>query len=251
MDPQPPSAPPPWPPPVASTPPRADVANDPWTPEPAATPYQGVPRRRWPVASLVIVALLLAMGGVALGAASSTASAASTAAQLEASGNFAQSIAVDEVIEGRTGPLFILDTSAASAASAAEEHTLMAWAKSLGRKGQVDEAVVLYRSVTDRSLRPEAMAALATLLYASSTGDAAHQAYPAAIARLEEIIALAPGTANGAQAQQQLPIDQDGEARVLIAAGHAADAVTLLDQVVDEGSAAATNTAESLYPAAL
>ncbi len=251
MDPQPPSAPPPWPPPGAPTPPRLDASNDPWTPEPAAISYQAAPKRRWPVASLVIAVLLTAMAGVALGAASSTASAAATATQLEAAGDFAGAIAVDQVIEGRTGPLFILDTSAASAASAAEEHTLMSWAKSLGRKGQVDEAVVLYRSVTDRSLRREATAALAALLYASSTSDAAHQAYPAAITRLEEIIALAPNTATGAEAQVQLPIDQAGEARVLVAAGHATDAVTLLDQVVDEGSAAATKTAESLYPAAL
>ncbi len=182
MDPQPPSAPPPWPPPLAPTQPRLDASN-PWTPEPAVRSYQPAPRRRWPVASLVIAALLLAMAGVALGAAGSTASAASTAAQLEAAGDFAAAIAVDEVIEGRTGPLFILDTSAASTATAAEEHTLMAWARFLGRKGEVDEAVVLYRSVTDRSLRPEATAALATLLYSSSTSDAAHQAYPAAIAR--------------------------------------------------------------------
>ena len=191
------------------------------------------------------------MAGVVLGAAGSTASAASQAAQFEAAGNFAAAIAVDQVIEGRTGPLYVLDASAATSASNAEEQTLLAWAKALGRKGRVDEAVVLYRSVSDRSLRPKATAALASLLYTSSMTDAAHAAYPAAIARLEEIIALAPGTAAGAQAQQQLPIDQAGEARVLIGAGHATDAVALLDQVVDEGSAPATKTAASLYPAAL
>jgi tetratricopeptide (TPR) repeat protein len=208
-------------------------------------------RRRWPVASLVIAVLLVAMGGVALGAAGSTASAASKAAQLEAAGHFAAAIALDQVIEGRTGPLFILDTSAAATAAAAEEQTLLAWARSLGRHGQIDEAVVLYRSVSEASLRPTATAALATLLYTSSTSDAAHGAYPAAIARLEQIIALAPNTATGSQAQQQLPIDQAGEARVLIASGHAADAVTLLDVVVGEGSAPATKAAASLYPAAL
>lgn len=203
------------------------------------------------MAVLVIAVLLVAMAGVALGAGASTASAASKAAQLEAAGDFAAAIAVDEVIEGRSGPLFILDSSAASAASVAGEQTLLAWAKALGREGRVDEAVVLYRSVSERSLRPAATAALAALLYASSTSDAAHAAYPAAIARLEEIIALAPGTATGMQALRQLPIDRAGEARVLIASGHAADALTILDEVVDEGSAAATATAVSLYPAAL
>jgi tetratricopeptide (TPR) repeat protein len=214
------------------------------SPEPAQ-------KRRWPVAALVIAVLLVAMGGVALGAAGATTSAASKAAQLEASGNFAGAIAVDQVIEGRTGPLFVLDLGAASAASTAEEQTLMAWAKALGRKGQIDEAVELYRSVSDRTLRPDAMDALAELLYSASMTDVAHNAYPAAIARLEEIVALAPNTPAGAEAQQQLPVDQAGEARVLIASGHAADAVALLDQVVDEGSAPASKTAASLYPAAL
>lgn len=203
------------------------------------------------MASLVIAVLLVAMGGVALGAAGSTVSATSKAAQLEAAGDFAASIAIDEVIQGRTGPLFILDSSAATGAATAEEQTLMAWAKSLGRSGQIDEAVVLYRSVSAGALRSKATAALAALLYTASTSDAAHGAYPAAIARLEEIIALAPQTATGAQVQRQLPIDQAGEARTLIASGHAADAVTLLDQVVGEGSAQATQTAASLYPAAL
>jgi tetratricopeptide (TPR) repeat protein len=191
------------------------------------------------------------MAGVALGAAGSTAAAASTAAQLEAAGDFASAIAIDQVIEGRTGPFLILDASAASKASEAEEQTLLAWAKALGREGRVDEAVVLYRSVSVLSLRPKATAALASLLYASSMSDVAHAAYPAAITRLEQIIALAPGTASGSLAQRQLPIEQTGEARVLIASGYAADAVTLLDQVVGEGSTAATATAASLYPAAL
>jgi tetratricopeptide (TPR) repeat protein len=242
MDPHPPSAPPPWPPPQPPPPsqPRLDAST-----------FEPAPPRRWPVASLVIAVLVVAMAGVAFGAAGSTASAASQAAQFEAAGNFAAAIAVDQVIKGRTGPLFILDASAATTASNAEEQTLLAWAKALGRRGQVDEAVVLYRSVSDRSLRPKATAALASLLYTSSMSDAAKASYPAAIARLREIIALAPGTAAAAQAQQQLPIDQAGEARVLIGAGHAADAVALLDQVLAEGSVPASTTAASLYPAAL
>jgi tetratricopeptide (TPR) repeat protein len=247
MDPQPPSAPPPWPPPPSPSLSRHEA----WTLEPAARPIGPVPRRRWPVASFVIAVLVVGMAGIALGAAGSTAAAASQAAQLEAAGEYPSAIAIDQVIEGRTGPLFILDASAAGAASAAEEQTLLAWARSLGRKGQVDEAVVLYRSVRNGSLRPKATEALASLLYASSMSDAAHSAYPAAIARLQEIIALAPGTAAAAEAQRQLPIDQAGEARVLVAAGHAADAVTLLDQVVAEGSAQASAIAASLYPAAL
>ncbi|HUZ69491.1 MAG TPA: hypothetical protein VMU65_07235 [Candidatus Saccharimonadales bacterium] len=250
MDPQPPSAPPPWPPPRPTWP-RLDAGTEAWALAPAARSPEPAPGRRWPAASLVIAFLIAAMAGVALGAAGSTAAAASTAAQLEAAGDFASAIAIDQVIEGRTGPFFILDASAASTASEAEEQTLLAWAKALGREGRVDEAVVLYRSVSVPSFRPRATAALASLLYASSMSDVAHAAYPAAITRLEQIIALAPGTASGSLAQRQLPIEQTGEARVLIASGRAPDAVALLDQVVGEGSTAATATAASLYPAAL
>jgi tetratricopeptide (TPR) repeat protein len=245
MDPQPPSAPPPWPPPPAP------LHLDAWTAEQPERHLDAASGRRWPVASLVIAILVVAMAGVGLGAAGATASAVSMATQLEATGHFAEAIAVDQVIKGRTGPLFILNASAASSAAAAEQRTLLAWAKALGRDGKVDEAVTLYRTVSDRALRPQALTALAALLYASAASDAAHGAYPAAIARLEQIIALAPGTAAGVQAQQQLPLDQDGEARQLVAAGHAADAVTLLDEVVGEGSAPATTAAASIYPAAL
>jgi len=238
MDPQPPAlAPPPWPPPstVAEVSPAAGTAS----------------RRRWPIVALVIGALLIAALGAAAGAAGATAAAVSTAAQLEASGDFARAIALDEVIEGRTGLPFVLDPSAAPAAARTEERTLLAWAKAVGRAGKIDEAVALYRSVSAGPLHTRATEALAVLLYTSSTRDAARGAYPNAIIRLEEIVALAPGTADGKLAQRQLPFYQAGEARQLLAAGRGADAVAALDAIVAEGSAQATKTADSLYPSAL
>jgi hypothetical protein len=238
MDPQPPPIAPPWPPPAAMS--------------TQVSPAGGsVSARRWPIAGLIIGALITAAFGVTAGAAGATAAAASTAAHLEASGDFARAIAIDETIETRTGLAFVLDPSAASDAARIEELTLLAWAKALGREGRVDEAVALYRSVTTGPWRARATDALAVLLYASSASDAARGAYPSAILRLEQIVTLAPRTADGKLAQRQLPFYQAGEARQLLAAGRAADAVAALDTIVAESSAQAIQTADSLYPPAL
>lgn len=239
MDSQPPPiAPPAWPPPVA-------------TATQVSTPGGSVSARRWPIAGLTIGALLIAAFGVAAGAAGATAASVSTAAHLEASGDFARAIAIDETIETRTGLAFVLDPSAASDAGRIEELTLLAWAKALGREGRIDDAVALYRSVTTEPLRARATAALAVLLYASSAGDAARGAYASAILRLEQIVTLAPHTADGTLAQRQIPFYQAGEARQLLAAGRAADAVAALDTIVAENSPQATQAADSLYPSAL
>jgi hypothetical protein len=234
MDPQPPPiAPPPWPPPPAT-----------------ATRVSAVSARRWPLAGLVIGALITAAVGVAAGAAGATAAAVSSAARLAASGDFARAIAIDETIEQRTGLAFVLDQSAASDAARTEELTVLAWAKALGREGRIDEAVALYRSETG-SLRARATDALAVLLYASSASDAARGAYPSAILRLEQLVTLAPHTADGKLAQRQLPFYQAGEARQLLAAGRAVDAVAALDTIVAESSPQATQAADGLYPSAL
>ena len=66
-----------------------------------------------------------------------------------------------------------------------------------------------------------------------------------------EIRSLAPTTPGGIQVARLLPIDQAGEAGVLISAGRADAAVAILDTVVHESSAQATRTADSLFPSAL
>jgi hypothetical protein len=248
---QPPAAPPPWPagevwqpPPTWPSPPPAPHPHSSTASHPKA-------RRRWPLAALVLVVLATAGAGVAAGAAASTASATSMAARLEASGDFSGAIAVDREIEGRTGLLYAIDASASSAAARAEQQTRLAWARALGREGKIDEAVAVYRSVTAAALHGQATQAIAALLYAAATADAARGAYPSAILRLDQIVALAPDTPDGAQAHRQLPIEQAADAQALLTAGHGADAVAMLDTVVQEGSAAATSTANAIYPEAL
>ena len=106
-------------------------------------------------------------------------------------------------------------------------------------------------TVTASSLRRAALDRLAALLFNTATAEAAAAQYPTAILRLLEIGSLAPATPAGVQAEQQLPIDQTGEAGLLITAGRAADAVAILGTVLRDHSAQATRTAVSLYPSAL
>jgi len=190
------------------------------------------------------------MLGVAVGAAGASSAAASTAAQLAASGDFGRAIAIDEQISERSGPLYFFDSSAASDAVKAAERTLLAWAAALGRAGDIDAAVALYRSEHAPSLRLEATNAVGALLLKAAAADAARGAYPSAILRLQQVERLAAGTAAALQAERQLPVDEAGEARMLIAAGHPADAMATLDAVVKEGSVEATRTADSIYPTA-
>lgn len=226
-----------------------------WPSLPAAPPAWPEPvaytARRWPVVVLAVCVILAAAGGVMLGATTSTSSSSYTASSLAAEGQYAKAIAIDEAIAGRGGPLAALNPGAAAAARTAAQQTLMAWAAALGRTGRVDVAVSLYRSVTTPSLRKRALDALTALLLATAAADAHQGLYPNAIQRLTEIATIAPATPAGVQAARQLPVDQVGEAGLLVTSGRAADAVALLQTVLREASAEATRTAMNLLPAAL
>jgi tetratricopeptide (TPR) repeat protein len=230
----------------------AHPAPPPPPPPPPVWPEPVIyPHRRWPIVLLVIGGIVSAAIGVEVGDAAGTVAATAAASALAADGSYASAIAVDEHIEERTGPLYLLDPGAAGTAAGAEEQTRLAWAAALGRKGKVDAAVALYRSVTAPALRAKALNALAALLYRTSTANAAEAQYSNAILRLLEIGRLAPGTPTAVQAAQQIPIDQADEAGLLITAGRAADAVAILNAVVAERSAQATRAADSLFPSAL
>jgi tetratricopeptide (TPR) repeat protein len=237
--------------PVPPPPPFSEAVPPPPPAVAARSDRAGYEPRHWPKALLAIGAIVTAAIGVVVGAAASTAAAASAAATLAAHGYYASAISIDEAISVRTGPVFVLDTGDAATANRAAQQTLMAWAAALGRAGKVDQAVALYRSVTAPSLRKQALDDLAALLFKTSTSDAAIANYSSAILRLQEIARLAPSTPAGIAAARQLPADQAGEAGLLVTAGRATDAVTILDGIAAEHSAPATRTADSLFPSAL
>ena len=189
------------------------------------------------------------LAGVTVGAATGTAAAASTASTLARSGDYARAIAIDEAIATRTGPLYVLDPGAAASAAerrGADPDGLGGGARpqGQGRSGA--------SPCTDRSPPRRFGSRRSTPLRRSSSRpsatDAAEAAVPERDPRLEEIARLAPATPGGNQAARQLPIDQAGEAGLLVTAGRATDAVAILDSVVRERSAQATRTADSLFP---
>ena len=129
----------------------------------------------------------------------------------------------------------------------------MAWAAALGRRmGRVDVAVALYRSVTARRC---AAGRSTRWRRSSSKPRRPTPARPPVPERDPEAArdrVTRPGDARPASwRRDNCPIDQAGEAGLLITAGRAADAVAILQTVLQENSAQATRTAVSLLPATL
>ena len=177
--------------------------------------------RRWPIVLLVLAGLLAAAIGV------------------KWAPRQAISVGVDRLValaltalrqrdrdrrgdRAATGPLYFLDGGASGAAGTAAETTVLEWAAALGRKGQVDAAVALYRSVASPpSFRRKALDALAALLLKTAAADAA-------AGRLRERDPAPPARSAGSRPQPlpacsrarcAIPVDQAGEARLLVAAG--------------------------------
>ena len=209
-----------------------------------------VRRRRWPVVLIAIGAIGLALWGAAGGAARATADAAAEAARLASQGQFGASIALENQIATRTGPLYVMDQGDVTAAPQRSQATLLTWAAALAHAGQPDQAAVLLANVTDPRLVGSAASERATLFLTAAQQAAGRGDFAAALLRLNQITALQPTASIAAQVAQLTPQYEVGEAKVLSAAGNGVDAVALLDQA----AAAAPNLDSAVnqaLPAAL
>lgn len=206
-------------------------------------------QRRWPIAAFaagIAVVVVLAVGG---GAAHATADAASSAAGLAAHGEYATSIAVDNAIARRTGPLYVFDQSDVANAKLNAQRTTLYWARALAAAGHVDQAVALTRTVTDARLSGTAKDEEAGLLLEGAKADAARGDYSSALVRLDQVAALT----NPSSAAQVPPLRAQYlvlQSQALIAAGKGVDAVSALD-TASRLSPGAAGPATSLMPAAL
>lgn len=213
------------------------------------TPPRARTRRRWPIAAFavgIVAVVVLAVGG---GAARATADAAATAADLAAHGQYGTSIAMDNAIARRTGPLYLLDRGDVAGAPLNAQRTELAWAKKLALAGQVDQAVALTRKVTDARLVATAQQEEAALLIEAAKADAAHGDYAAALIRLDQVAVLHdPGSAGLLTPLRAQYLVQQGQA--LIAAGNGVDAIGALD-TASHIDAAAAGAAAGLVPSAL
>lgn len=205
--------------------------------------------RRWPIAAVAVGLAAVVVVAVAGGSARATADAAGTAADLAEHGQYGLSIAVDNAIAKRTGPLYQLDHADVANAKVSAQRTVLAWARALGRSGQVDQAVALARTVTDPRLSGTARDEQAALLLAAAQADAAHGDYPSALARLDQVASL--NTAAGAN--QVVPLRAQylvALGQTLVAAGKGAEALTALDAAT-RISPAAAGSAANVMPSAL
>ena len=206
--------------------------------------------RRWPIAALALAATGLVLLSVAGGAARSTADAATGAAGLAERGRYGASIAVDNVIAKRDGPLFLLDRGDVKAAGLNAGRTMLAWAVAVDRQGKVDQAVAMAGTVTEPELAPSADQERGQLLLEAARADAGRGDYATALEHLDEITGLGiAGTIAGEVAQIE-PQYEIGEASALVGFGDGVNAVALLDAASQTGAAGAAAAAPA-YPHAL
>jgi len=189
-----------------------------------------VRRRRWPFVLMALGAIGLALSGAAGGAARATADAAAQAARLASEGQFGASIALENQIATRTGPLFVMDHADVTAAPQRSQATLLTWAAALAHAGKPDQAAVLLANVTDPGLLGSAARERATLFLTAAQQDAAQGDFADALLRLNQITELQPAASIAAEVAQLTPQYEVGEAKALTAAGNGVDAVVLLDQ---------------------
>src|SRR6202011_6389179 len=109
-----------------------------------------------------------------------------------AKGEFGASIALENQIATRTGPLFVMDRSDVVAAPQRSQATLLTWAAALAHAGKPDQAAVMLANVTDPRLMGSAASERATLFLTAAQQAAAHGDFGAALLRLNQITALQP-----------------------------------------------------------
>jgi hypothetical protein len=128
---------------------------------------------------------------------------------------------------------------------------MLAWAKALAAAGKVDSAVALIGSVTDPGLAVQAAAERDSLLLQAAAAAALRGDYVIAVLRLQQLISSDPGSSQSATAAAMLPDEEVGQAAALVAAGHGADALAILDAVMAAASTPARAKAQAAYPRAL
>lgn len=197
---------------------------------------------------LLVLVVLLA---ITLGAARSTADAASTAAQMATQRQYGSAVAIYREIGKRTGPLFLFDQNDVNDAEFNAQRTMLAWAESLQRSGSADQAVALTRAVTDPRLAGDVRQQVSSLLLAAAQSSAAKGDYATALSRLQQL--TAPGLTNAGATGQvgQLQIQYlVAEAQAQLAAGDGINALTTLEKAAQQGSAGA-GAAAPVMPLAL
>ena len=207
--------------------------------------------RRWPIGAIACLLVLVVLLAITLGAARSTADAASTAAQLATQRQYGSAVAMYRAIAQRTGPLFLFDQNDVKDAELNAQRTMLAWADALQKAGNADAAVALTRGITDPTLAGTVREEESSLLLAAAQSAAARGDYATALGRLQQL--TAPGLANAGSTGQVAKLQNQylvAEAQAQLAAGDGISALSTLDKASQQGSAGA-GAAAPIMPLAL
>lgn len=195
-----------------------------------------------------VLLLLAAAVGVLLGGRASAEDGRSAASSALADHDPARAVSLDEAVAGRSGLFMILDPGAASAAEREAQVARIAWAKQLAAAGSVDTAVTVLSQVHQPSLTAEVEQTRAQILLDAAAAEIKGGDAQLALRRLTQAAQGSTDTATLTTIAGLRTSAEVAAAAELVGAGHAPDALTLLDDASAHGGAPA---AAAAYPATL
>jgi hypothetical protein len=207
------------------------------------------PRRRRLVRTAVITVLLAPLiAAAALEGAGYAAvnSAFTDASSLRDQHRYGDSEAEFRAVAARNGPVYLLARRRIDDAHTQAEATDIAWAQDLAAQGKVDEALMVACRVADHRVS-------AGIALSAARSASADSRYDVALRRLDQVATCPPPADLRAQAEALRPEVELGLAGAELAAGHASEALTALDELLGlQGvPASVTDKARGLLPSAL
>jgi len=208
----------------------------------------------------VVVALaitpLLAFAGLELGGLSAVAHAQSQAQDLRSQGRFDAAVAVYRALGVQGAAYLLLDRGPIDAAPQDAGRTVVDWATSLDSQGHADQALALLENAVSLAgvalPEPDAARTHAAIALRSAEAEARAGRWDVALHRLDQLRDGSPPADLALAGERLRPGYALQAARVLLAAGRAADAVLALDDVVRlAGNRPEGSQAQALLPPAL
>ena len=198
--------------------------------EPVGGPRRS--RRARALAAAVMLAPLVAAGGVELGGLRAVNGSVGDAQRYADAHAYERAVAVYRAVAAETGPLYLLAHNQVDAAGVDAQRTLLAWATALAAAGRVDDAIAAVTQVTDPALLADRERETAQIALDDARIQAAAGHFAVALHRLDQALTSLPPPDLAAQAQQLRPPYALGAARLLLQRGDAAGAVTALDDLI-------------------
>jgi tetratricopeptide (TPR) repeat protein len=200
----------------------------------------------------LLLAPLVAAGGIELGGLQAVSGAVGDAERYRETHSYERAVAVYRAVAAQTGPLYLLARNRVDAAGLDAQRTLLDWAQALAAAGRVDEALAAVAQVNDPALGPDRQREAARIALDDARSQAAAGHFDVALRRLDAALASLPPADLASEAERLHPTYALGAARLLLQRGEAAGAVTALDDLIAAAPGSADGTsAMALLPDAI